>query len=137
MGNWKSEVNIKYFLENSFEALAQDFLERGYDFYVDGFTTQPIFGVGMIKKDEDINWMIETISLQCQTIEFENYQEMISILEEMGKENYVFMYAIKPFQMRLATVSSENKLVGINREQRIREQKLNELLDSQKNNKNE
>ena len=130
MGNWKSEENIKYFKENSFEALAKDFLERGYDFYIDGFTPMPIFGVDMIKKDEDINWMLETKSLQCQTIEFENYKEMISILEEMGKENYVFMYAIKPFQMRVATVSSENKLVGINRDQRIREQKLNELLDS-------
>ena len=130
MGNWKSEENIKYFKENSFEALAKDFLERGYDFYIDGFTPIPIFGVNMIKKDEDINWLLETKSLQCQTIEFENYKEMISILEEMGKENYVFMYAIKPFQMRVATVSSENKLVGINRDQRIREQKLNELLDS-------
>jgi hypothetical protein len=130
VGNWKREVNIKYFKENSFEALAKDFLERGYDFYIDGFTTMPIFGVNMIKKDEDINWLLETKSLQCQTIEFENYKKMISILEEMGKENYVFMYAIKPFQMRVATVSSENKLVGINRDQRIREQKLNELLDS-------
>lgn len=129
MGNWKSEENIKYFKENSFEALAKDFLERGYDFYIDGFTPMPIFGVNMIKKDEDINWMLETKSLQCQTIEFENYKEMISILEEMGKENYVFMYAIKPFQMRVATVSSENKLVGINRKIRIREQKLNELLN--------
>ena len=83
----------------------------------------------MIKKDEDINWLLETKSLQCQTIEFENYKEMISILEEKGKDNYIFMYAIKPFQMRVATVSSENKLVGINRDQRIREQKLNELLN--------
>ena len=129
MGNWKSEQNIKYFKENSFEALAKDFLERGYDFYIDGFTPMPIFGVDMIKKDEDINWVLETVSLQCQIIGFENYKEMISILEEKGKDNYIFMYAIKPFQMRVATVSSENKLVGINRDQRIREQKLNELLN--------
>ena len=124
MGNWKSEENIKYFKENSFEALAKDFLERGYDFYIDGFTPQPIFIVSMINTNK-----IETMSLSCQTIEFENYKKMISILEEMGKENYVFMYAIKPFQMRVATVSSENKLVGINRKMRIREQKLNKLLN--------
>ena len=129
MGKWKSEENIKYFKENSFEDLAQDFLERGYDFYIDGFTPTPIFSVNMIKKDEDINWMLETKSLQCQTIEFENYKEMISILEEMGKENYVFMYAIKPFQMRVATVSVENELVGSDRKVRIREQKLNQLLN--------
>jgi hypothetical protein len=129
VGKWKSEENIKYFKENSFEDLAQDFLERGYDFYIDGFTPTPIFSVNMIKKDEDINWMLETKSLQCRTIEFENYQEMISILEKMGKENYVFMYAIKPFQMRVATVSVENELVGSDRKVRIREQKLNQLLD--------
>lgn len=124
MGNWKSEENIKYFKENSFEALAKDFLERGYDFYVDGFTPQPIFIVSMINTNK-----IETMSLSCRTIEFENYKEMISILEEMGKDNYVFMHAIKPFQMRVATVSSENDLIGINRKMRIREQKLNELLN--------
>ena len=124
MRNWKSEENIKYFKENSFEALAQDFLERGYDFYVDGFTPQPIFIVSMINTNK-----IETMSLSCRIIEFENYKEMISILEEMGKDNYVFMYAIKPFQMRVAKVSSENDLIGINRNQRIREQKLNQLLN--------
>ena len=126
MGNWKSEENIKYFKENSFEALAKDFLERGYDFYVDGFAPQPIFIVSMINTNK-----IETMSLSCRTIEFENYKEMISILEEMGKDNYVFMHAIKPFQMRVATVSSENDLIGINRKMRIREQKLNELLNDQ------
>ena len=124
MGNWKSEENIKHFKENSFEALAQDFLERGYDLYVDGFTPQPIFIVSMINTNK-----IETMRLKCRTIEFENYKEMISILEEMGKDNYVFMYVIKPFQMRVSTVSSENDLIGINRNQRIREQKLNELLN--------
>ena len=129
MGNWKSEQNINHFLENSYKELAQDFLERGYDFYVDGFTPQPNFSVNMIKKDEDINWMLETITLQCQTIQFENYTEMISILEEMGKDDYIFMYAIMPFQMRVTTVSAENELVGSDRKLRIREQKLNELLN--------
>lgn len=124
MGNWKSEENIKYFKENSFEALAKDFLERAYDFYVDGFTPTPIFIVSMINTNK-----IETMNLNCRTIEFENYKEMISILEETGKDNYVFMHAIKPFQMRVATVSSENDLIGINRKMRIREQKLNELLN--------
>jgi hypothetical protein len=104
VGNWKSEENIKYFKENSFEALAKDFLERGYDFYVDGFAPQPIFIVSMIKKDDNSNWEIETTTLQCKRIEFANYKEMISILEEMGKDNYIFMHAIKPFQMRVATI---------------------------------
>ncbi len=129
MGNWKSEENIKYFKENSYEALADDFLARGYDFYIDGFTPQSIFGVNMIKKDEDINWMLETKSLQCRTIQFENYTEMISILEEIGKKNYVFMYAIKPFEMRVASTSSENELIGVDRKIRIRDQKLNQLLN--------
>lgn len=129
MGNWKSEENIKYFKENSYEALADDFLARGYDFYIDGFTPQSIFGVNMIKKDEDINWMLETKYLQCRTIQFENYTEMISILEEIGKKNYVFMYAIKPFEMRVASTSSENELIGVDRKIRIRDQKLNQLLN--------
>ena len=138
MGNWKSEQNINHFLENSYKELAQDFLKRGYDFYVDGFTSQPIFSVNIIKKDEDINWMSgftrrirETISLQCQTIGFENYKEMISILEEMGKDNYIFMFAIMPFQMRVATISCIYHITGVeHRKTRLRDKKLNELLNS-------
>jgi len=96
---------------------------------VDGFTSQPIFGINVIKKDEDINWVLETVSLQCQIIGFENYKEMISILEEKGKDNYVFMYAIMPFQMRIATVSSEYDIPNTSRKVRIREQKINQLLN--------
>jgi len=55
---------------------------------------------------------------------------MISILEEMGKENYVFMYAIKPFQMRVATINCRYDIAGVeHRKKRLREQKLNELLN--------
>lgn len=130
MGNWKSEENIKYFKENSFEALAQDFLERGYDFYVDAFTPQPIFGVNLIKKNDNSNLKIETTPLYCQIIGFENYKQMISILEEKGKGNYIFMYAIMPFQMRIATISSEYDIPGVeHKKTRLREQKLNELLN--------
>jgi len=72
----------------------------------------------------------ETKSLQCQTIEFENYKEMISILEEMGKDNYIFMHAIKPFQMRVATISCRYDIPGVeHRKTKLREQKLNQLLN--------
>ena len=128
MGNWKSEENINYFKENSYLALAEDFLERGYEFYVDGFTPQPLFRINYIERSEDIINLKE-ISLQSYQINFENYKEMISILEKLNKDNYVFMFSIKPFEIRIATVSSELELVGINRNQRIREQKINELLN--------
>lgn len=130
MGNWKSEENIKQFISNSFESLAKDFLERGYDFYVDAFTPQPIFGVNMIKKDDNSDRKIETASLQCQIIGFENYKEMIFLLEEMGKDNYIFMFAIMPFQIRVATISCRYDIIGVeHRKTRLREQKLNELLN--------
>ncbi len=129
MGNWKSEENIKHFIENSYEPFAQDFLDKGYDLYVDAFTPLPVFVVNLIKKDENINWILETKYLCCETIEFESYKEMISILEEIGKDNYIFMYSIKPFQMRLASISFENELLGVDRKSRIREQKLNQLLN--------
>jgi hypothetical protein len=129
VGNWKSEENIKDFIDNSYEPLAKDFLDKGYDFYVDAFTPLPVFGVNLIKKDENINWILETKSLCCETIGFENYKEMISILEEMGKSNYVFLYSIKPFEMRVASASSENELIGVDRKSRIRDQKLNQLLN--------
>ena len=134
MGNWKSEENIKYFKENSFEALAKDFLERGYDFYVDGFAPTNFY-CQYDKKDDNSNWSliklreIET-TIQCKIIEFANYKEMISILEEMGKDNYIFMHAIKPFQMRVSTISCRYDIPGVEHiKTRLREQKINELLN--------
>ncbi len=134
MGNWKNEENIKHFIENSYEPFAHDFLDKGYDFYVDAFTPLPFFEVTFIKKDENLNLLykqLETKSLMCKIIEFESYKEMTSILEEIGKDNYVFLHSVKsfPFQIRLAYVSSEYELVGVDRKSRIREQKLNQLLN--------
>jgi hypothetical protein len=131
VGNWKSEENIKHFIENSYEPFAHDFLDKGYDFYVDAFTPLPVFGVNLIKKDENINWILETKSLCCKIIEFESYKEMTSILEEIGKDNYIFLHSVKsfPFQIRLAYTSSENELIGVDRKSRIRDQKLNQLLN--------
>jgi hypothetical protein len=34
-----------------------------------------------------------------------------------------------PFQIRLAYTSSENELIGVDRKSRIRDQKLNQLLN--------
>ena len=133
MGNWKSEENIKYFIENSYKPFAHDFLDKGYDFYVDAFTPLPFFEVTFIKKDENLNLLykqLETKSLMCKIIEFESYKEMISILEEMGKDNYIFMHAIKPFQMRVSTISCRYDIPGVEHiKTRLREQKINELLN--------
>jgi hypothetical protein len=131
VGNWKSEENINYFLENGFKELAKDFLERGYDFYVDGFTPKPTFRISYLEEDEDkVGYQVQDLSLHCQTFQFKDYKEMISILEEKGKDNYIFMFSIKPFEMRIATVSCRYNLSGIeHRKTRIREQKLNELLN--------
>ena len=132
MGNWKSIENIKYFKENNI-LLSQYFLDRGYDFYVDGFTPYISFSVSYIKKDMLNGTNVGTKNLQCQSIKFKNYNEMISILIEMCKENYVFMFSIKPFEMRVAVLSHEYELdgtdVNIRRKIKIRDQKLNELLN--------
>jgi len=128
VGNWKSEENIKYFIENSYEPLAHDFLDKGYDFYVDGFTPVPKFRAFYLVKD-GLNYKLEDLSLESEIMGFENYSELIELFKTLGKDNYIFLFAMKPFQVRFAKISSEYNIIGCDRKMRLREQKINELLN--------
>ncbi len=127
MGNWKSDSNIEQFIENSYEPLAKDFLDKGYDFYIDGFTPVPTFRASYSVKD-GLN-KFEDLSLHCQTMGFENYSELIELFKTLGKDNYIFLFSIKPFQVRFTKVSSEYNIIGCDRRLRLREQKLNQILN--------
>jgi hypothetical protein len=128
--NWKSNSNIEKFIENSYEPLAKDFLDKGYDIYIDGFTSNPTFRVPyLIDQAVDGVWDIDYLSLQCEIMGFENYSELIDLFKKLGEDNYIFLFAIKPFQVRFATISSEYNIIGCDRKMRLREQKLNQLLN--------
>ena len=128
MGNWKSDSNIEQFIKNSYEPLAKDFLDKGYGLYIDGYSPIPTFRASYLEKD-DKNYQLKDLSLQCQMMGFENYSELIELFKKLGEDNYIFLFAIKPFQVRFATISSEYNIIGCDRKVRIREQKLNELLN--------
>lgn len=132
MENWKSNSNIEKFIENSYEPLAKDFLDKGYDIYIDGFTSIPTFRVPyLINQAVDGVWDIDYLSLHCQIKGFENYSELIELFKKLGEDNYIFLFAIKPFQVRFATISSEYNIIGCDRKMRLREQKLNQLLNDE------
>lgn len=128
MGNWKSEQNIKQFIKNSYEPLAKDFLAKGYDLNIDGYSPLPSFRVTYSIKEEQ-NYSYYDLSLSCRWIGFENYSELIDLFRKLGEDNYIFLFAIKPFQIRFSTVSSEYDIIGCDRRVRLREQKINELLN--------
>jgi len=128
VGNWKSDSNIEQFIKNSYEPLAKDFLDKGYGLYIDGYSPIPTFRASYLEKD-DKNYQLKDLSLQCQMMGFENYSELIELFKKLGEDNYIFLFAIKPFQVRFATISSEYNIIGCDRKVRIREQKLNELLN--------
>ncbi len=130
MGNWKSDSNIEQFIKNSYEPLAQDFLDKGYGLYVDGYSPIPRFLASYLEKD-DKDYQLKDISLQCQMMKFENYSELIELFKKLGEDNYIFLFAIKPFQVRFATISSEYNIIGCDRRWRLREQKLNQLLNDE------
>ncbi len=128
MGNWKSDENIEQFIENSYEPLAKDFLDKGYDLHVDGFTPIPTLRASYLVKDGK-NYQLKDLALHCQTMVFENYSELIELFKKLGEDNYIFLFAIKPFQVRFAKISSEYEIIGCDRRMRLREQKLNQLLN--------
>jgi len=130
VGNWKSDSNIEQFIKNSYEPLAKDFLDKGYGLYIDGYSPIPRFRASYLEKD-DKNYQLKDLSLQCQMMGFENYSELIELFKKLGEDNYIFLFAIKPFQVRFATISSEYNIIGCDRKMRLREQKLNQLLNDE------
>jgi hypothetical protein len=130
VGNWKSDSNIEQFIKNSYEPLAKDFLDKGYGLYIDGYSPIPRFRASYLEKD-DKNYQLKDLSLQCQMMGFENYSELIELFKKLGEDNYIFLFAIKPFQVRFATISSEYNIIGCDRKMRLREQKLNQLLNNE------
>jgi hypothetical protein len=60
---------------------------------------------------------------------FKNYSELIDLFKKLGEDNYIFLFAIKPFQIRFSTVFSEYDIIGCDRRMRLREQKINQLLN--------
>ena len=130
MGNWKSNKNIEQFINNSYETLAKDFLDKGYDFYIDGYSPLPSFRAHYsIKDGQNHSYYYFSFNLDCRTMEFQNYSELIDLFERLGEDNYIFLFAIKPFQIRFSTVSSEYDIIGCDRRVRLREQKINQLLN--------
>ena len=128
MGNWKSNKNIEQFINNSYEPLAKDFLDKGDGFYIDGYSPLPSFRAHYSIKDGQ-NYSYYDLSLHCRTIEFENYSELIDFFEKLGEDNYIFLFSIKPFQIRFSTVSSEYDIIGCDRRVRLREQKIKSILN--------
>ena len=133
MGNWKSKENIEQFIKNSYEPLAKDFLakdflDKGHGIYVDGYSPIPTFRASYLVKDGE-NYQLKDLSLHCETIGFENYSELIELFKKLGEDNYIFLFAIKPFQVRISRISSEYNIIGCDRRMRLREQKLNQLLN--------
>ena len=127
MGNWKSDENIEQFIKNSYEPLAKDFLDKGYGIYIDGYSPIPKFRASYLVKDGQ-NYQPKDLALHCETMEFENYSELIELFKTLGKDNYIFLFSIKPFQVRFVAVSSEYNIIGCDRKMRLREQKLNQIL---------
>ena len=128
MGNWKSNKNIEQFINNSYEPLAKDFLDKGDGFYIDGYSPLPSFRAHYSIKDGQ-NYSYYDLSLHCRTMEFENYSELIDFFEKLGEDNYIFLFSIKPFQIRFSTVSSEYDIIGCDRRVRLREQKIKSILN--------
>ena len=128
MGNWKSNKNIEQFINNSYEPLAKDFLDKGDGFYIDGYSPLPSFRAHYSIKDGQ-NYSYYDLSLHCRTMEFENYSELIDFFEKLGEDNYIFLFSIKPFQIRFSTVSSEYDIIGCDRRVRLREKKIKSILN--------
>jgi hypothetical protein len=128
VGNWKNNKNIEQFINNSYEPLAKDFLDKGDGFYIDGYSPLPSFRAHYSIKDGQ-NYSYYDLSLHCRTMEFENYSELIDFFEKLGEDNYIFLFSIKPFQIRFSTVSSEYDIIGCDRRVRLREKKIKSILN--------
>jgi hypothetical protein len=128
VGNWKSKENIEQFIKNSYEPLAKDFLDKGHGIYVDGYSPIPTFRASYLVKDGE-NYQLKDLALHCRTMGFKNYSELIDLFKKLGEDNYIFLHYIRPFELKMTTISDEYNIIGCDRRVRLREQKLNQLLN--------
>ena len=126
MADWKNTFNLKDFIKNSDENLAKIFLEE-FNILIDGYTP---FSRCSVKYFVDgyINIIGEIIS-HCEIIQFKNYSDLKEKLEKLGKNNYIFLHYIRPFELKMTTISDEYNIIGCERRVRLREQKINQLLN--------
>jgi len=124
MADWKNTFNLKDFIKNSDGYLAKIFLEE-FNILIDGYTP---FSRCSVKYFVTGNIIGEIIS-HCEIIQFKNYSDLKKKLEKLGKNNYIFLHYIKPFELKMTTISDEYNIIGCDRRVRLREQKINQLLN--------
>ena len=104
--------------------MAKIFLEE-FNILIDGYTP---FSRCSVKYFVTGNIIGEIIS-HCEIIQFKNYSDLKKKLEKLGKNNYIFLHYIRPFELKMTTISDEYNIIGCDRRVRLREQKINQLLN--------
>ena len=116
---------IENFLEISDSDISKKIVSE-YLHLIDGFTNLPIFNIHYLENNKLISLNVSTLS-----INFTDFNDMISQIKKLRNNNHIIFYEVKPFCIRIAKIPLSYDILGYNTKTKRREEKINQLLNEE------
>ncbi len=91
---------------------------------IDGFTNLPTFIIYYLENNK-----INTLTSFVLSINFIDFDDMISQIKKLRNYNHIIFYEVRPFCMRISKVPLSYDVIGFNTRSKRREEKLKQLFD--------
>lgn len=115
--------DIDNFLRISDTNISQRLIDE-HLYLIDGVVDFPFSQIFYLEEDK-----LMSLSVSCKTINFSDFDDMISQIQKIRTLNHIIFYQVKSFKMRVATVPLEYDIISFNSRMRRREEKLNQILN--------
>jgi hypothetical protein len=91
---------------------------------IDGFTNLPAFIIHYLENNK-----IMALTSSVLSINFIDFDDMISQIKKLRNYNHIIFYEVRPFFMRISKVPLSYDIIGCQSRIRRRNEKLNQLLN--------
>ena len=91
---------------------------------IDGFTNFPAFIIHYLENNK-----IMALTSLALSINFIDFDDMISQIKKLRNYNHIIFYEVRPFCMRIAKIPLSYDILGFNSRVKRREEKLKQLLN--------
>jgi hypothetical protein len=115
--------HIENFLEISDADISKKLIDEHLHL-IDGFTNLPTFIIHYLENNK-----IMTLNYSVLSINFIDFDDMISQIKKLRNYEHIIFYEVRPFCMRIAKVPLSYDILGFNSRVKRREEKLKQLFD--------
>lgn len=114
---------IENFLEISDTDISKKLIDEHLNL-IDGFINLPTFIIYYLENNK-----LMTLSASALSINFIDFDDMISQIKKLRSYDHIIFYEVRPFCMRIAKIPLSYDILGFNTRSRRREEKINQILN--------